>query len=111
MQTKHQVTKRFIIGVILIALSLIIGKLVLIPFFFFPSGAHIKSEMAIIWLITWPMLFVGIYFAGMEGYRLATHKYKEYKSKTIHHVKEQLENCLLSTILQIKFIILDQSTL
>lgn len=87
METKQQLTKKFILGVVIIIVSLILGKLVLIPFFLFPLSFTAKWTLLIIYILTWPMMFVGIYFAGMEGYRLATHKYKEYKKRTIYRVK------------------------
>jgi predicted DNA repair protein MutK len=87
METKQQLTKKFILGVVIIVVSLILGKLIFIPFILFPLSYDVKWILLIIYILTWPLMFVGIYFAGMEGYRLATHKYKEYKKRTIYRVK------------------------
>lgn len=88
LETKQEVTHKFMIGVGMIIASLIMGKIVLIPIILFPTNKQISLIMIIIYLITWPIMLTGIWLAGVEGYRLATHKYKKYKDKTVYHVKE-----------------------
>jgi hypothetical protein len=87
METKQQVTKKFILGVVLIVLSLAIGKLVLLPIIFFPGDNTWRITMIWIYAFSWMILFIGFYFAGKEGYRLVTKKYHEIQNTTIHHVK------------------------
>ena len=82
LETKQVVRKKFMIGVGLIALSLIIGKLVLIPVIIFPGNKTWQVSMLIVYALSWIPLIVGIYLAGLEGYRLVTHKYKHYKKRT-----------------------------
>jgi len=89
MDTKHQVTKKFIVGVVVIISSFVIAKLLLIPLFMFPGNATVKLWVIITYIFTWVMFVVGVALAGWEGYRLATHKYREYKKKTVDHVKKQ----------------------
>ena len=86
LETKQQVTRKFITGVVIMVLSLVLGKLVLIPIIFFPTREW-KIAMLIVYLFSWVMMLGGIGLAGLEGYRLVTHKYKHYKRKTINHVK------------------------
>ncbi|MBU2561803.1 MAG: hypothetical protein KKD17_05895 [Nanoarchaeota archaeon] len=85
--TKQQVTKKFIIGMVLMVSSLVIGKLVIIPLIMLPGSNGLKMSMLIIYITSWIMMLMGIGLAGWEGYRLVTHKYREYKQKTIHQVK------------------------
>ncbi len=87
METKQQVTRRFALGMIAIVASFIIGKLVWIPIMLFPSQALVQS-MAIVYIFSWFLMLWGIYLAGMEGYKLITHKYKEYRAKTAQKMRE-----------------------
>jgi len=86
-ETKQQVTKKFIIGVVLIVVSLAIGKLVLIPIILFPGNKEWRTGMIILYAFGWVLLVIGIALAGWEGYRLVTHKYKHYKRRTVRAVK------------------------
>jgi hypothetical protein len=88
METKQQVTAKFITGVALIVISLILGKLVLIPLIIFPDDDAWKMAMLITYAASWVIIIVGIYLAGMEGWKLAAHKYIEYRQKTVSKVKE-----------------------
>jgi uncharacterized protein YacL len=87
METKREVTVKFIAGVALIVVSLILGKLVLVPILLFPGSDAWRTWMIIVYVFSWVLLLVGVVLAGVEGFKLATHKYKEYKKKTIHTVK------------------------
>jgi hypothetical protein len=89
MDTKRQVTLKFIAGVSTIVFSLVIGKAVLIPILLFPGSEAWRNWMIIIYVFSWALLLVGVVLAGVEGFKLATHKYKEYKRRTIHTVKRQ----------------------
>ncbi|MFC1741622.1 hypothetical protein ACFL3V_03750 [Nanoarchaeota archaeon] len=97
METKQQVTAKFIIGMVLIIVSLILGKLVLVPILIFPGSETWRVAMVIAYAFSWILILVGIWLAGVEGYRLATHKYKVYQKKTIHRVKRHSKNAVNHT--------------
>jgi len=86
METKPELTKKFLIGVVLIIISLILGKLVFIPIIFFPQSSTWRISMIIVYAASWMMILFGIYLAGKEGYYLAKHKYREYGRRTIEGV-------------------------
>lgn len=88
METKQQVTVKFIVGVILIIISLIMGKLVLIPLIIFPADNGWRTAMIITYAFSWILLLAGMVLAGLEGFKLATHKYKEYKQMTLRTMKQ-----------------------
>ncbi|MBW2967394.1 hypothetical protein KY362_02810 [Candidatus Woesearchaeota archaeon] len=88
LETKTQVTRKFMIGVGFIIGSLVMGKAVLIPLILFPGNKQVSITMLVLYITTWPIMLTGIWLAGVEGYRLATHKYREVQRKTISHVKE-----------------------
>jgi hypothetical protein len=88
METKQEVTKKFIIGVVLIILSLVMGKVILIPILIFPGSKAWWTTSLIIYSASWVIVVIGVLLAGIEGYRLATHKYKEYQRRTVHKVRE-----------------------
>lgn len=87
METKREVTVKFFIGVALIVISLILGKLVLIPILLFPGSTAWRTWMIIVYVFSWVLILTGIFLAGLEGFRLATHKYKEYQRRTVHTMK------------------------
>ena len=84
---KQEVTKKFTIGIVLIITSLAIGKLALVPLILFPASKSWRTAMIILYVCGWLLLIPGLFLAGMEGYRLVTHKYRHYKRKTVYHVK------------------------
>ena len=83
-----QQKRSFIFGVILIAASLVLGKLLLIPLILFPGDKHWYVAMLVVYLFSWLMLIPGIVLAGIEGYRLVMSKYKDYQHKTVDQVKK-----------------------
>jgi hypothetical protein len=87
LQTKKEVTKKFVIGIIIIIVSFIIGKVVFLPMIFFPGDSRWKLGMLIIYITSWLMLLFGILLTGVEGYRLATRKYRLIQHRTVLHVK------------------------
>jgi hypothetical protein len=97
METKRSVTKRFVIGVSLIALSLVLGKIIFIPLVMFPGDRAWKTGMLITYIFSWAMLIPGIYLAGKDGYLLVTHKYREYGEKTINTMKKHGKNAAEQT--------------
>lgn len=87
---KQQVKRRLILGVVLIIVSLIIGvicKLAIIPLMLLPNSTFWKNLDLIVYGASWLVLLIGFYFAGKEGYCLATHKYREFHNRTIHNMK------------------------
>ena len=80
--------QRFIIGITLIIASLILGKIAFIPLFFQPFNTFWRITSFAAYGLTWVMLFLGIWFAGKEGYHLVMEKIKEKKQRTIHLVKQ-----------------------
>ena len=88
METKQEVTKKFIIGIVLIIASLVLGKVALIPIIVFPGDKTWGMIALVTYVFSWLIIVIGVLLAGVEGYRLATHKYKEYQRKTVDKVKD-----------------------
>jgi hypothetical protein len=87
METKKQVTTKFIIGAVLIAVSLALGKLALIPIVIFPGNKSWQVAMFWTYIFSWIILIPGLYLAGKEGWLMVTHKYKEYSDNTINKMR------------------------
>ncbi|HII72641.1 TPA: hypothetical protein HA265_07835 [Candidatus Woesearchaeota archaeon] len=87
METRQEVTKKLIIGAVIIIVSLIIGKLVLIPLFIFPGDEKWALAMFWVYVLSWVILLIGVLIAGMEGYKLAMHRYRDIKTRSIDSVK------------------------
>ena len=85
--TKQEVTRKFMLGVILIIVSLVIGKIVLIPLIVFNDSEKWRTAAIIVYIFGWIILIPGILLAGVEGYCLVKHKYRKYRAKTVGHVK------------------------
>ncbi|MBW2997386.1 hypothetical protein KY349_03545 [Candidatus Woesearchaeota archaeon] len=98
METKQEVTKNFVLGIVLIVVSLVLGKLVFVPIILFPGSEAWRIAMITVYVFSWIMLIPGVYLAGLEGYRLVTHKYKEYHRRTIHKVKEHSKRAARKTV-------------
>lgn len=92
MGTKQEVTKKFVLGIVLIVVSLVLGKAVLIPLILFPGSEVWRTSMILVYVFSWIILLAGIYLAGMEGWRLVTHKYMEYRARTVSKVREKSRN-------------------
>jgi hypothetical protein len=87
---KRQVKRRLIFGIFLVILSLVIGvicKLVIIPILLLPNHTLWKNITLIVYGASWLMLLAGFFFAGKEGYILATHRYREFHNRTINQMK------------------------
>ncbi len=65
---KKQYTKKFYIGVALIILSLIIGKITQATFMIYFKDDFIRTVSVIIYLISWIPFIVGIAWAGKETF-------------------------------------------
>ncbi len=88
METKQEVTNKLVIGALLILFSLILGKLVLVPLFMFPGNKTWAVWMFWTYLFSWVPLVIGLIIAGVEGYKLAMHKYRTIKKRSIYHSKK-----------------------
>lgn len=59
-------SKRFYIGIWLIIISLVVGKLTQAAFIIYFNNDFIRKLSVIIYLISWPPFLLGIAWAGME---------------------------------------------
>ncbi len=70
--------KRFLVGVALIVLSLVIGKITTVVFVVYFWNRTVFWTAMVAYLVTWAMLFVGLYLCGKEGL-----KYAEAYTRTV----------------------------
>ena len=59
-------SKKFYIGIWLIIISLIVGKLTQAAFIIYFTNDFIRKLSVIVYLISWPPFLLGIAWAGME---------------------------------------------
>ena len=79
----HWIAKiKFFIGLLLIILSFILGKIAL------PVLAMNPNLSLLIYAISWVMLIVGIAICGKEGWYMAKRLYKRYGNRVIECVKK-----------------------
>lgn len=83
-----RLSRRFVAGIVLIVLSLVLGKLVLIPLLLFPESGAWRIGSFIAYLATWVLVIPGLALAGMEGYRLSRRLYKEYRRRALVRVRD-----------------------
>jgi hypothetical protein len=69
---------KFIWGVILIVLSLIIGGITKVVFILYLNNKSIAITMAALYIISWPMLVLGVWWVGKE-YAESIQRYFRYK--------------------------------
>ena len=69
---------KFIWGIILIVLSLIIGGITKVVFILYLNNKSIAITMAALYIISWPMLVLGVWWAGKE-YAESIQRYFRYK--------------------------------
>lgn len=83
---KLKFSLKFYIGIIFIIMSLIVGNLSKILFFLYFNEVTLRLVWALIYLISWPLLFAGIWWAGSETYANIRKyfSYRYYKD----HLKE-----------------------
>ena len=84
-----QQKRSFIYGVILIAVSLVLGKLVLIPLILFPGDKHWYVAVFVVYIFSWLILITGIILTGIEGYKFVMEKYKGYQKRTVADIKKR----------------------
>ncbi len=84
---KSKFSKKFYIGIALIISSLIIGKITQATFVIYFTNDFIRKLSAIVYIISWPPLILGIAWAGIEYVnkynRFFTFKYYREKIKSI----------------------------
>lgn len=88
---------KFYIGIMFIVISLVVGNLSKILFFLYFNDVSLRLVWAIIYLVSWPMLFWGAWWAGSETYgtikKYFTYRYykdhfREGTQKVYHHTQE-----------------------
>lgn len=77
---------KFYIGIIFIFVSLIVGNLSKILFFLYFNEVSLRLVWAVIYLVSWPVLFWGVWWAGSETYE-NIRKYFSYRFYK-EHLKE-----------------------
>ena len=91
---------KFYIGIIFIFVSLIVGNLSKILFFLYFNDVSLRLVWAVLYLVSWPLLFLGAWWAGSETYanirKYFTYRFykehiKEGTQKAYYHTKELKE--------------------
>ena len=72
------ISTKFYLGITLIAISLLGGAATKFLFFLYFYDEFIRWAMLVIYIATWPMLVVGVWWAG-RGYYEAMKKYFSYQ--------------------------------
>jgi len=73
-----QLSTKFWIGTVFIILSLVLGKITQAVFIIFFSDAILRWISIIVYIISWPMLIIGVWWVGKE-YAQAITKYFSYR--------------------------------
>ncbi|MBT5021530.1 hypothetical protein HOK51_09770 [Candidatus Woesearchaeota archaeon] len=79
-------SRRFLIGVLLIIISLVMGKLVPLIYLVKPSKLSLIINGSV-YAFSWLILFVGVYLCGREGLATAERLYYDFQRKSINQVK------------------------
>ena len=97
---KFKYTLKFIWGIVLIVASLLLGLLTKIFMILYLNNENVFWSMVIIYILSWPMLIWGIWWAGKE-YAESLGKYFQYKyyhnhmkvktKKAYHATKERTQ--------------------
>jgi hypothetical protein len=98
---KLKYSGKFYWGAILVIFSLLMGQIAKLVFFFFIADNLIRWTMISAYIISWPILFLGVYWMGKE-YADSLRKYFRYKfyhqhmkqgTKRVYHAtKERTRN-------------------
>lgn len=75
---KPKYSWKFYTGIFLIVASLIIGKITQIVFFLYLDNFWLVWTSVIIYILSWPMMILGIWWVGKE-YADKIKKYADYK--------------------------------
>lgn len=76
----NKFSKKFYIGIWLIIISLIIGKITQTTFIIYFTNDFIRNLSVIVYIISWPPFILGIAWAGMEY----ADKYNRYFTLTYY---------------------------
>ena len=88
---------KFYIGILFIIVSLVVGNISKILFFLYFNDVSLRLVWAVIYLVSWPLLFLGAWWAGSETYgtikKYFTYRYyrdhlKEGTQKVYHRTQE-----------------------
>lgn len=71
-------TVKFYLGILFVALSLIIGKITTVMFFYYFNDAKMRGIAIILYILSWPLLILGVYWIGKE-YNASIKKYITYQ--------------------------------
>lgn len=71
-------TSKFYIGAVMVISSFLLAKLVLATFIIYFDRPFIRWLSIIVYVLTWPMLFIGAWWVGKE-YAKALHRYFSYQ--------------------------------
>lgn len=91
---------KFYIGIIFIVVSLVVGNLSKILFFLYFNDVSLRLVWALIYLVSWPLLFWGAWWAGSEtfanirkyfSYRYYKDQIKEGTQKVYNRTQELKE--------------------
>ncbi len=89
----NKFTKKFYIGIWLIIISLIVGKITQAVFFFYYTNIFLRKISIIVYLFSWFPFLLGIAWAGkqyVDKYnRFFTFKYYKNKIKSIKNKSTQ----------------------
>ncbi len=83
---KNKYSTKFYVGIVLIVLSLVIGKITLATFIIYFNDDTIKLVSLIIYILSWPMLLLGVWWVGKE-YADKVKRYFQYRYYHQHLVK------------------------
>ena len=86
---------KFYLGLAMFILSLVMGKIATVTFLLYHSDYLIKWFSVIVYIITWPMMFLGVWWAGTE-YTNQLKRYFSYKYYH-YHVKEGTKKAIITS--------------
>lgn len=69
---------KFYVGIALVIVSLIVGKITTITFFLYLNDTFIRTISMVLYILSWPALIVGAIWIGRE-YAHAIKKYASYQ--------------------------------
>ncbi len=76
--SEFKYTRKFYLGAVMIISSFLLAKLVLATFIIYFNNPLIRWLSIIVYILTWPMLFIGAWWVGKE-YAKALHRYFSYQ--------------------------------
>ena len=79
---------KFWIGVVLFVGNFIIGKIATFLFILYYDNQWWRIFSISLYLVSWLMLFAGIFLVGKEGWNYMVQRYKNYKKRTVKNIKK-----------------------